>query len=447
MGKYRILHQSFEDVECKLPGIWNKSWVRPYESIWSILNNYKAVNVIYDHATLMKAIGTNTRARVVSDYFISYGIFCNISSNINDINDIISNLVPEWYKNQTEEVFSKRDISDFFSDKINYCPKCMKNGYHSILHQLKGLQKCPFHKKESLVTYLKQRYVFGAQAPYTGDHKNLERLKIACRNVGVISTIDFENPSQFPLPVDRKNMPEITEFFQELGLRKDFDYIKPIAADIFDKNIIPEIGSFLLNYELKPDIIIQNIKEADTSIIEKMNRRIKESGIVCQKNLDSKHRISFKYIYMQVFVVEKLMPYTYDEIDYKCYQIERGRFISYDDELGILLLYLLYVTGDERIEDSLSVIRETNQVKSKYSAGYRYYPSELCIHELDISSFCIAAQYYILEDYMNTNFIKFMEYAKELGGMKKPLMRGDLILCPAHMIYVEQNEENKLYRY
>ena len=42
---------------------------------------------------------------------------------------------------------------------------------------------------------------------------------------------------------------------------------------------------------------------------------------------------------------------------------------------------------------------------------------------------------------MNTNFIKFMEYAKELGGMKKPLMRGDLILRPAHMIYVEQNEE------
>ena len=40
-----------------------------------------------------------------------------------------------------------------------------------------------------------------------------------------------------------------------------------------------------------------------------------------------------------------------------------------------------------------------------------------------------------------------MEYAKELGGMKKPLMRGDLILCPAHMIYVEQNEEIKLYRY
>lgn len=64
-----------------------------------------------------------------------------------------------------------------------------------------------------------------------------------------------------------------------------------------------------------------------------------------------------------------------------------------------------------------------------------------------ISSFCIAAQYYILEDYMNTNFIKFMEYAKELGGMKKPLMRGDLILRPAHMIYVEQNEEIKLYRY
>ena len=148
-----------------------------------------------------------------------------------------------------------------------------------------------------------------------------------------------------------------------------------------------------------------------------------------------------------MFIKEKLKPYTYDEIDYKCYQIERGRFISCDDELGVILLYFLFLTGDERIEESLSIIRDVTDVSEKYKQGYQYYHSEICIHDLQISEFCIAAQYYILEDYMNTNLDKFMDYVKMHGGMEKPLFRSDLILYPAHMIYVENNYVVTIYRY
>lgn len=136
-------------------------------------------------------------------------------------------------KNKQKSSSQKGIFQISFRIKFNYCPKCMKNGYHSILPQLKGLQKCPFHKKESLVTYLKQRYVFGVQAPYTGDHKNLERLKIACRNVGVISTIDFEDPSQFPLPVDRKNMPENNRIFSRVGIAQRFRLHKTYCCGYF----------------------------------------------------------------------------------------------------------------------------------------------------------------------------------------------------------------------
>lgn len=448
MEKHQIQPQNFKDTEFKLPGLWDKSWVRPYESIWSIFNTYKAVNVISDYTTLMKAIGINPNARVTHDYFISYGIFCNVSNKVNDLENILSNFTPEWYKAQLEEITSKKDISEFFSDKISYCPECMKNGYHSIFHQLKGLQNCPFHKNVFLKPYLKQRYILGSQSAYKGDSNNMTRLKaFSSRNVTIIKGIDFEDISHLPLPLERKDIPEIATFFNECGFRKDFDYIKAIGADIFDKNIIPEIGSFLLDFKIEPEVIIKNIKEADALIIDKMNERISRSELACPKLSDNPLVRLFRYTHLQVFIMEKLKPYTFDEIDYKCYQIERGRFISCDDELGILLLYLLFITGDERIEESLSIIRETNDISEKYRPGYQYYPSEICIHDLNIGNFCISAQYYILEDYMNTNFEKFVNHVKALGGMEKPLMRDDLILYPAHMIYVEKDNIVKIYRY
>ena len=354
----------------------------------------------------------------------------------------------EWYKAQLEEITSKRDISDFFTDKISYCPECAKNGYHSIFHQLKGIQKCPFHPKTIMLVYLKERYVLGSQSSYKGESKQMERYRVfISKTMFARNAIDFEDSSQLPLPLDREEMPEIEDFFALHGFRKDFDYIKAIGADLFDKNIIPKIGSFMLDFELEPDVIIEDVKATDVQIIDIMNERINRNALKCSKIANNPSRLIFKYAYLQMFIKEKLKPYTYDEIDYKCYQIERGRFISCDDKLGIILLYLLFLTGDERIEESLSIIRDVTDVSEKYKPGYQYYQSEICIHDLQISEFSIAAQYYILEDYMNTNFDKFIDYVKTYGGMEKPLMRSDLILYPAHMIYVERNNMVKIYRY
>lgn len=448
MEKHQIQHQNFENSIYKLPGLWDKTWVRPYESIWSILNTYKKVNIISDNAMLMKALGIRTNAPIAHDYFLSCGIFCNISNKVNDFDKIISNLVPEWHKAQLEEITLKRDISDFFTDKISYCPECMKNGYHSIFHQLKGIRKCPFHPEILLEEYRKERYILGSQTPYKGEPNEMERFKVfAAQSLFVGSKINVEDCSQLPLPLDRTEMPEIEDFFAFHGFRSDFDYIKPIGSDIYDKNIIPEIGSFLFDLDLKPEVVISNIKASDAKIIDTMNERISRSGLKCPKISKNPIRMLFKYSYLQMFIKEKLKQYTYDEIDYKCYQIERGRFISCDDELGVILLYLLYLAGDERIEESLSIIRDVTDVSEKYKQGYQYYPSEICIHDLQIDEFSIAAQYFILEDYMNTNLDKFIDYVISHGGMKKPLMRSDLILYPAHMIYVEYNNIVRIYRY
>jgi len=66
MEKHQIQLQNFEKNEYKLLGVWDKSWVRPFESLWSILNTYRTVNVIRDHAILRQAIVINSISRIVN---------------------------------------------------------------------------------------------------------------------------------------------------------------------------------------------------------------------------------------------------------------------------------------------------------------------------------------------------------------------------------------------
>ena len=302
METHQIQLQNFE-INGILPGLWDKSWVRPFESIWSILNTYKIVNCISNHNTLMKAIGANLKIKKSNDYFLPYGIFCNLSSK-NDVDKIISNLVPEWYITQTMHYFSTNGISEFFSDKICYCPECMKNGYHSILHQLKGVEKCPFHPKTSLRSYLMQRYVFGKQSEYKYEKANYERTLYFCARNVWHETIDFEDNTALPLPCEWNFMPEIEGYIKGGPIRDDFDSIKVIGSDIHDRNIIPKIGNFLLKDTIqKPVVSIYNVQISDTIIIKKIKARMQLLGIDEGAFLNDirMFRIFFKYIYLDVY--------------------------------------------------------------------------------------------------------------------------------------------------
>lgn len=37
------------------------------------------------------------------------------------------------------------DTISMFGDSLSYCPECIKNNYHSLLHQFKWIHQCPFH--------------------------------------------------------------------------------------------------------------------------------------------------------------------------------------------------------------------------------------------------------------------------------------------------------------
>ena len=122
-------------------------------------------------------------------------------------------------------------------------------------------------------------------------------------------------------------MPEIELYLHAHKPRTDFNYVQPIGADIHDINIIPAIGDFLLQDKvaLKPDIIIYNIDESDQLIMDKIKKRAESYGIMQEYVPKYTYKQRFKYIFLQIVIVEMLYQFTNDEIEYKSYQIEKGK--------------------------------------------------------------------------------------------------------------------------
>lgn len=448
MEIHQIPLQTLTNTDINIKGVWNKKWIRPFESLWSIINNYKKVNVINEHSVALKSLGFHINPIVKSTYVPKYGIYCNLSQTKNDIDNIIFNLVPDWYIEQIQIWTMKQGVSCFISEMIRYCPKCMENGYHSILHQLKGIRRCPFHPNSYLISYLKQRYVLGRQSDYKGAQTNRERTCVFWGRQLTSNYIDFDNISILPLPTDWKNMPEIEDYFQKNVPRTDFNYIRPIGTDIYDEDIPPAIGEFLLKprSSLKPDIILFNQEESDRLAIKKIVNRFKKCGLKQTGMSDYGYNLHMKQFFSQILIVEMLDGFTNDEIQYKCYQIETGKLISYNDELGKRLLFLLFLTGNERTEECLPHILEAKEITERSGLSYSYIPSDICIHALNINGLCTSAQYYIVDEFIRMNWKVFQKFFYKTQGLRKPINYRDLIIHQIHFIYEEKDNHIYIYR-
>lgn len=445
MVEHQIQLQNF-NINTELPGIWEKEWVRPFESLWGIINTYKRVNSINNHNTLMRNIGADIKTSTSKDYFLSYGIFCNLS-NKNDVNKIISKFVPEWYITQIESTIGKNALGVFFADKISYCPICIKNnGYHSLLHQLKGLEKCPFHPQISMKPYFKQRYILGKQSEYKIDKYSSNRVGWVCGRLISSDYVDFEDISQLPFPFEWKSLSQIEEYFRVDGIRNDFDTIKAIGADLDDKNIIPAIGKFLLkSNNIKPDVTIYNILLSDKLITMKFRRKIEELKLDINFYMrnDNFNLRNFKYLFLKITIMDMLQGYSMDEIEYKSYKINMGKEIAPEDMLGIKLLFIYFLLGGETVEECLYMIN--NVIENDYA--YSFFPSDVCIHELSIENLSISVQNHILEMYIISNYNNFRKYVNSIkDGIVKPQNRKDYILHPINIIYKSFNGIVYLYQ-
>ena len=123
---------------------WDKKWVRPYESIFSILANFCRVNICSSKHALKMLGAEATNEKKYIEGFQMDGHCRNSLETIECLNKIL----PQWYIDKME-IFAHMDYntarSYFGTYHMRICPKCLKDGYHSIIHQFHYVKTCPFH--------------------------------------------------------------------------------------------------------------------------------------------------------------------------------------------------------------------------------------------------------------------------------------------------------------
>lgn len=118
---------------------WWPGKLRYYESPLSLAANFCALNCI-NLKEFQKFFGYT----VGHEYSLTKEDLCRIASLLNEDIDIV------------ESVFhTSVHLGDFdayhvhgeklYSDRVHYCPRCADSGYHSHLHELPWLKRCPFH--------------------------------------------------------------------------------------------------------------------------------------------------------------------------------------------------------------------------------------------------------------------------------------------------------------
>lgn len=132
---------------------WKSDWiVSPHESIWGILEKFK-----YANAATFRDIFQIFGIEKVRNNTKIWGY--KTSRELYEINSIDESLLFKYLyaelKTNNEEIlnglarkfyFFNNFKENFFSSILRTCPECMKNGFHSIYHQISVLDTCPYHE-------------------------------------------------------------------------------------------------------------------------------------------------------------------------------------------------------------------------------------------------------------------------------------------------------------
>ena len=152
---------------------WRPEWVRPYESLWSLIAKFTYLNasIVADLYSCFAGAGTTDRdwrAQYLNRSLNTFSLFDDQKlSNVLALDKtMIRQATALAYVNPNE-------TAALVCDQLRYCSTCITSGYHSTLHQLLFLPECPIHGVRLLTQCsqcgrLPQRYTL-ASLPVKGD--------------------------------------------------------------------------------------------------------------------------------------------------------------------------------------------------------------------------------------------------------------------------------------
>lgn len=153
---------------------WNPKWVLPFESVWSIIEKYKAANRI-SSADFLSTYALDLYKKRHGTVSKSYReLYTFKALNQEKFSSVIGTLVLDYQSRTIDEILSRMPSGTnimYFRDYLAYCPICIEKGFHSIFHQFSLLHHCPFHQ----LSLLKVCSDCGEKIPYILNTSNTVR--------------------------------------------------------------------------------------------------------------------------------------------------------------------------------------------------------------------------------------------------------------------------------
>ena len=209
--------------------MWRKEWVRPYESIFSILRNFCKVNAL-DGNDVLRLFGLhqsntghyNNSLICISDIWLGYEA----------IKPLLDVILPDDYYNHVKAFATDCEalntvLTDF---QFAYCPECMKENYHSVLHNITNMKCCPFHKVPLIHTDISYRTGCIRYSSSSEDIMNVKDCILPCERVVDDKFYTIDNEYDVFVPIARR--------YHNNGIRYIYsDMNKPIEGIKPDKII------------------------------------------------------------------------------------------------------------------------------------------------------------------------------------------------------------------
>lgn len=138
------------------------------------------------------------------------------------------------------DVFRNNNFTQVFHKELHYCPKCMKLGYHSYLHQLSFADSCPFHDEQLLILRYKDK--------------------------AVQYSIDFTPTEAYSAMQAREKQPA-ERYIDILPSKELIDGIWQIAPDNIKIDIFPVQKIIFFNPSIEPSETVKPIKNTTFKLI------------------------------------------------------------------------------------------------------------------------------------------------------------------------------------
>ena len=126
--------------------IWKQEFVMPYESMWSIYEKFKYINVITNTEVGKINIFKNYTTRKSEKLYIE---MFEIKNSDEELAKIFGVDIKQHFSFM--ELFLWNRIEEYIDYNLKICPICMKKGYHSYIHQLAWQKKCFIHSRINLI--------------------------------------------------------------------------------------------------------------------------------------------------------------------------------------------------------------------------------------------------------------------------------------------------------